>query len=188
MLTTERLVLSQPSIADFALFSEILACPKQTRFLPSGSPLSLIQREKYLHKRLQHWHDHGFGTFVIGLKDENYDELKSQCSKEEGSNLDELAYALTPIGFVGIEYTPKGGELDIRFALIKEYEGLGYTAEASALALDFMSKNTSHKKVYGVAVTENHASKKVLHKLGMRPVSAVSLYDSSGLDYFVLEL
>ena len=186
MLSTKRLVLSKPSIADFALFSEILTCPQQTRFLPNESPYNLIQRENYLRNRINHWDEHGFGTFVISLKDEIYQE-----AVEEGegvAELEALAQSGTKLGFIGVEYTPVGSAVDIRFALTKEHEGFGYTSEAASEILDFIAKNTSHKQIYGVAMPENQASKAVLVKLGMTPALDVKLYEVDDLDCFSLVL
>lgn len=186
MLTTERLVLSKPSIADFALFSEILTCPQQTRFLPNESPYNLVQRENYLKNRIKHWHEHGFGTFVISLKDEIYQEAVEEG--EDGAELEALAQSGIKLGFIGVEYTPIGQHVDIRFALTKEHEGLGYTSEAAKSVLDFISNTTAHKQIYGAAMPENKASKAVLVKLGMTPALGVKLYDTEDLDCFSLVL
>lgn len=187
MLSTKRLVLSKPSIADFALFSEILTCPQQTRFLPNESPYNLVQRENYLRNRINHWEEHGFGTFVISLKDEGYEDALAQVTDEE-AELDMLAQAGTKLGFIGVEYTPVGSAVDIRFALTKEHEGFGYTSEAASEILDFIAKNTPHRQIYGVAMPENQASKAVLVKLGMTPALDVKLYEADDLDCFSLVL
>lgn len=186
MLITERLVLSQPSIADFPLFSRILSCPQQTRFLPNERPYNLVQRETYLKNRINHWHQHGFGIFVISLKDDFYQEAFDEG--EDEAELEVLAQSGIKLGFIGIEYTPLGDYVDIRFALSKEYEGHGYTQEAGKAVLSFMAENTELTYVYGAAMLENLASKAVLVKLGMTPVTGVRLYDCDDLDYFSLAL
>jgi RimJ/RimL family protein N-acetyltransferase len=178
MLLTRRLLLSKPSISDIALFSEILSCPQQTRYLPNRAPYSIIQQENYLNKRINHWHQHGFGTFVIRLKEDSLSDTPAKGSRVED----------TKLGFIGVEYAPKSDKVDIRFALVKEHEGLGYTSEAANAVLDYMSTNTQHRHIYGVAMPNNQASKAVLIKLGMTPALGEKLYDSDDLDCFSLVL
>lgn len=178
MLLTRRLVLSKPAISDISLFSEILSCPQQTRYLPNKAPYTIVQQENYLNNRINHWHQHGFGTFVISLKETPLSDtaLKDKRVRE------------TKLGFIGIEYTPKSDKVDIRFALTKDHEGLGYTSEAANAVLEYMSEHTQHRHIYGVAMPNNQASKAVLIKLGMTPVLGEILYDSDELDCFSLIL
>ena len=173
MLSTKRLLLSKPSNADFSLFSEILSCPQQTKYLPNEMPYSISQQQDYLRNRIKHWQEHGFGTFVISL----------QClGPNQASKLD------VKLGFIGIEYAPSSDLVDIRFALIKQHEGLGYTSEAAKAVLEFMSNHTEHRHIYGVTMPENQASKSVLIKLGMTPALGVTFYDYDDLDYYSLVL
>ncbi len=180
MLSTRRLVLSKPSISDFSLFSEILSCSQQTRYLPNKAPYSIIQQETYLNKRIDHWHQHGFGTFVLSLRN---DALKSTSLNDTN-----LIKTNTKLGFIGIEFTPKSDKVDIRFALMKEHQGLGYTCEAAKAVLAYMTENTQHRHIYGAAMPDNQASKSVLIKLGMTPNLDVKLYNTDALDYFSLIL
>jgi len=173
-------VLSKPSISDFSLFSEILSCPQQTRYLPNKAPYSIIQQQTYLNKRIDHWHQHGFGTFVLSLRNES--------SKNTSLNGEHLINSNTQLGFIGVEFTPKLDKVDIRFALIKEHQGLGYTSEAAKAVLAYMTTNTQHRHIYGAAMPDNLASKSVLVKLGMTPNLDVKLYDTDALDYFSLIL
>ncbi|UTW00786.1 GNAT family N-acetyltransferase [Marinomonas rhizomae] len=165
MIETERLILLKPNQNDRDVISEILSCPKQTKYLPNEAPYSQTQQKAYLDKRITHWENNGFGTFIICFKDNPHIKL----------------------GFVGAEYAPNPNYVDIRFGITKEFEGKGFVTEAArALAIWFFA-NTQHEKLYGVSMVDNVASKAVLKKLGMTPEKNVDLYNCEGLDNYSLE-
>ncbi len=165
MIETERLILIKPKLSDNDIFSEILSCPVQTKFLPNGAPYSAAQQKDYLRNRINHWEKSGFGTFII--------------VKRENSRV--------KLGFVGAEFAPNPQYVDIRFAIAKQFEGKGYVTEAVHALVSWFFENTNFSKLYGVAVNENYASKAVLRKIGMKPEKNVNLYHCEGLDNFSLE-
>jgi ribosomal-protein-alanine N-acetyltransferase len=109
MLETERLILFKPNKNDRDVISEILSSPKQTKYLPNEAPYSQNQQKEYLDKRIAHWENNGFGTFIICLK----------------GNL------RIKLGFVGVEYAPNPNYVDIRFGITKEFEGKYFVTEAA---------------------------------------------------------
>lgn len=147
---------------DSEIIKEILSSPEQTRFLPNEAPYSLSQQNKYLENRIEHWEQNGFGTFVICLRDDP--SIK--------------------VGFTGIEYAPNSEYVDIRFGIAKEYEGLGYTTEATEKLIEWVFRYTAIDKIFGVCMPDNFASKAVLKKLGMVVEDYVDLYNCEGLEYY----
>jgi len=165
MVETERLILFKPCSTDQDVISEILSSPKQTKYLPNEAPYSQSQQTDYLDKRIAHWKNHDFGTFIISLRDTPHIKL----------------------GFVGAEYAPNPKYVDIRFGIASEFEGKGFVTEAArALAIWFFD-NTEHKKLYGVSMIDNVGSKTVLKKIGMVPEKNVDLYNCEGLVNYSLE-
>lgn len=162
LFETDRLVLWRVTEDDYELFNAILSSPVLTRYLPNEAPYSQQQQRHYLDKRLQHWRDHGFGTALFA--DRNTPHL--------------------PMGFVGVEQTPTPGYLDIRYALLADYAGAGYTTEAAQGMLNFAFERSGHSKIYGVTMAENSASRAVLLKLGMEPENGLDLYQYPGLEYY----
>ncbi|MFM2484834.1 GNAT family N-acetyltransferase [Celerinatantimonas yamalensis] len=162
MIETDRLILRKPNIDDLDIFSTILSCPTQTKFLPNEAPYSKEQQNDYLVNRINHWDVNDFGTFIICLSENP--EVK--------------------LGFVGAEYAPNPDYVDIRFGIAREFEGQCYISEAAKALVTWFFENTKHSKLYGVSVHENVASKAVLRKLGMIAEKDVDLYQREGLDNF----
>lgn len=162
MIETSRLVLRKPTLDDSDIIKEILSCTKQTRFLPNEAPYSPYQQGEYLENRIEHWQQNGFGTFIICLKDDP--SIK--------------------VGFAGVEYAPNPEYVDIRFGIATEYEGLGYTTEATEYLIGWVFRYTAIDKIFGVCMPDNFASKAVLKKLGMVVEDNVDLYNCEGLEHY----
>ena len=162
LFETDRLVLWQVSDDDFALFNAILSSPVLTRYLSNEAPYSSQQQQAFFEKRLQHWRDHGFGTALFA----------------------ERKTPQLPLGFVGVEHTPTHGYLDIRYALLADYAGAGYTTEAARGMLQFGFERSGHDRIYGVTMAANNASRAILLKLGMQAESGLDLYQHPGLEYY----
>ncbi|MFD2176349.1 GNAT family N-acetyltransferase [Veronia pacifica] len=161
MLVTERLVLTRITKEDMPLFDEILSCPEQTRYLPNEAPYSAAERDAYVTGRLEHWQQHGFGTYVIRLRDDLMQRL----------------------GYVGIEHSPNPSFLDIRFGVLPAKQGQGFVTEGAGTLLNHFLGVHKGQEVFGVAMVPNTASISVLKKLGMTPADA-NLYDCEGLATF----
>ena len=72
----------------------------------------------------------------------------------------------TNIGYVQLVPMDKGFEVGYHIA--KEFTGNGYATEALIAFLEYMKVEKSLEKVYGICVSENTASKKVLERCGFR--------------------
>lgn len=166
MIETQRLLLRKPTADDLDIIGEILSCPVQTRFLPNEAPYSEAQQASYLENRLNHWEEHGFGTFIVCMQSDPEAKL----------------------GFVGAEYAPNPEYVDIRFAMAKKGEGKGFTTEAASGLIRWLFTSTGVTKLYGVAMRDNSASKAVLQKLGMSSESGVDLYSCEGVDHYGLSV
>ncbi|MDA0148278.1 GNAT family N-acetyltransferase [Vibrio sp. LaRot3] len=160
MLETERLILKPVTQQDIDVYTELLSCPKITRYLPGGQPFSDDYIKNYVPKKVAHWR-HGFGTFILFLKSD----------------------PRVKIGYAGVEYTTDSQVPDIRYGLLESYQGFGYAYEAAKVSVEYTLTNTDIKRIFGVAVEENQASVKLLKKLGMQPSDTV-VYDADGLVTF----
>lgn len=165
MIETNRLVLRKPTLSDSDIIREILSSPEQTKFLPNEAPYIPYQQCKYLKNRIEHWEQHGFGTFIVCLK--NDPSIK--------------------VGFAGVEHAPDPEYVDVRFGIAKEHQGLGYTTEATERLVEWVFRYTGIDKIFGVCMPDNHASKAVLEKLGMIKENDVDLYQCSGLEHYSIE-
>lgn len=77
------------------------------------------------------------------------------------------------IGYVQAVQIENGWEIGYHVA--KSYTGKGYSTEAVAAFLPVIMKNLNITSIYGICLTENIASQRVLHKCGF-----VLEYDGSG--------
>ena len=70
------------------------------------------------------------------------------------------------MGYVQLVNIPEGREIGYHIA--KQYTGNGYATEAVSLFIEYLKKNTNIKEIYGVALKDNKASKRVLEKNGFK--------------------
>ena len=70
------------------------------------------------------------------------------------------------LGYVQLVYIGDGWEIGYHIA--KEYTGQGYATEAVNLFLEHLKKATKLKEIYGIALADNFASRRVLEKCGFK--------------------
>ena len=68
------------------------------------------------------------------------------------------------IGYVQLVKIPLGWEIGYHIAI--EYNGKGYATEAVKLFLDYLKEHTDLTEIYGIALSDNLASRRVLEKNG----------------------
>ena len=73
----------------------------------------------------------------------------------------------TNIGYVQLVPLRTGG-YEIGYHIAKEYTCNGYATEAVKAFLSYMTCKKDLEKVYGICLSENYASKKVLEKCGFK--------------------
>lgn len=78
------------------------------------------------------------------------------------------------IGYVQLVKIEEGWEIGYHIA--KRYTGHGYATEAVKLFLDYIKDNMDIKQVYGIALFENKASRRVLEKCGFELI-----YEGNGI-------
>jgi len=94
------------------------------------------------------------------------DQLISCYDTEEGP----FVYAVirnndyANIGYVQLIQIEEGWEIGYHIA--KKYTGNGYATEAVKLFLNYLRDNTDVKDLYGIALADNKASRRVLEKCG----------------------
>ena len=74
--------------------------------------------------------------------------------KEDNANLGYIQLVKIDLGW------------EIGYHIAKQYTGNGYATESVMLFLDFLKYNTEYKDIYGVALSANKASRRVLEKCG----------------------
>ena len=120
------------------------------------------ETSRYLTRNLDHWADHGFGIWML---------------RETGGDYS--------IGRVVLRWlsTESVKDVEIGFALLPAYWGRGIATEAAKFCLQLARVDLDLKTLIGVTIPENHASQRVLGKLGFRHVSELTVSETKCLLY-----
>ncbi len=80
------------------------------------------------------------------------------------------------VGWCGLCQLKETGEIEVGYAVSKEFWKKGYATEAAIIFLNYAFEKLQPEKIVAVAHPENAASRRVMEKLGMR-------YDYTGEFY-----
>jgi RimJ/RimL family protein N-acetyltransferase len=141
---TERLLISKLSLEDAPFFLELVNSPNWLKYIGDRHLKTVKDAEDYLaNGTLKSYLDNGFGFYKLELKENN-----------------------KPIGTCGLIKRDQLEEVDLGFAFLGEFEGLGFGYEAS-LAILKLAKDEFHlKKLVAITLPINSRSIKLLEKLG----------------------
>jgi ribosomal-protein-alanine N-acetyltransferase len=152
ILETDRLLLrswtADDAQAAFALYRD----PEVTRFL--GGPLGSLDEAREILKRIiDHYDRVGFGQWAV-------------VEKKSGEI----------IGSCGVKLLDGGPEVELVYHLARASWNRGYATEAARACLDHGFTKLGLDRIRGIADPANHASHRVLEKIGM-------IYDRMGRYY-----
>lgn len=85
-----------------------------------------------------------------------------------GLYLVELSADETPVGICGLIKRESLDDVDIGFAFLPAFWGQGYALEAASAAMEEGRRDFGLQRIVAITLPDNHASIKVLEKLGMR--------------------
>ncbi|MFM6953571.1 MAG: GNAT family N-acetyltransferase [Sphingobacteriaceae bacterium] len=147
ILETDRLILRPFSLADAPFIMELVNTPGWLAFIGDRNVHSVGDAENYLQNGpLKGYADTGLGYWTVSRKED--------LSK--------------PIGSCGLMKRDTLQDIDIGYALIPEFEGLGYATEAAQAVLSFAFETKKVPRVVAISTTDNVRSAKVLQKIGMK--------------------
>jgi len=140
LYNTPRLSIRMPAPEDAAFFFDLLNTPGWLRFIGDRNIKTLDDARAYITDRyLQHHADHGFGAYVVTLRENK-----------------------TPIGVCGFFTRTYLDTPDLGYALLPAYEGHGYAREAAAAVLAY----TGRTDVLAIVSEANDRSIRLLETLG----------------------
>ena len=140
---TPRLTLKRFSIRDAADLFELNSDPEVIRFT-GDVPFASVSEARNFLRGYKQYDLHGFGRWSLFLTE----------TKEY-------------VGFCGLNFSERKGEVDLGFRLHRRFWAKGYATEAGFAALRIGFSNYKLEKIVGRAMKENRASLHVLEKLGM---------------------
>lgn len=139
-LTTTRLKLRPPTMADFPAYRDVMMSPRTTYM---GGPFDLRGAwVSYCHD-VALWTLAGHGALMVDLLE------TGQC-----------------VGQVGINHGPLFPEKELGWLLYDGYEGHGYATEAAAILRDWAFETLGLESLVSYVDQENAASIRVAERLG----------------------
>jgi ribosomal-protein-alanine N-acetyltransferase len=120
------------------------------------------ETSRYLARNLDHWAEHGFGVWML--------------REAEGDR---------SMGRIVLRWlsTDRVDDVEIGFALLPDFWGLGIATEAARFCLGLARIELGLKTLVGVTTPGNHASQRVLRKLMLRHESEVTINGTECLLY-----
>ena len=144
ILHTDRLTLRRPVTSDAtAIFEGYAQDAEVVRYLMWRPHASIEDTRAYLAVVQARWDDGNELTWAITRRSE--DRL---------------------IGMIAAR--PRGFKCDLGYVLARAYWGNGYVAEAGRAVVDLALADPAMYRVWAVCDVENHASARVMEKLGMQ--------------------
>jgi len=147
-LTTERLQLRAPRMADLDAVHAIHADPETNRFNPAGPHRTIEQSRRLLESWLEHWAGNGFGYWAV------------EAIAEPGC----------VIGFGGVVRKSIDGRerLNLYFRFRPSSWGKGFASEMVEAAKGLAFTNLGYGEIAATVRPDNAPSIRVLERLGMR--------------------
>jgi ribosomal-protein-alanine N-acetyltransferase len=166
-LETERLLLRPLSLDDVDRFASFYADPEVMRYLGAGRTLSRDETEASLRRMLRSFEVDGFGQLAVERTEDG--ELVGRCGFLVWD-----AETLTPT----TEAEATGPtELEIGYALGREFWGQGYATEAATAVRNHALRSMRRSRLIAFIRPGNLASARVAEKLGMRHERDVELME-----------
>lgn len=155
VLETDRLLLCKLSINDAAFILELLNEPSFLQFVGDKGVRTLDDARDYiLNGPIASYERHGFGLYLTKLQNRG-----------------------APIGICGLLKRESLEDVDVGFALLPKFWGKGYAMEAAGAVLAHGRTVLHLDRIVAVTSPDNHASIKVLEKLGLCFEKMVRLSD-----------
>ena len=157
VLETKRLILRLFTPDDASFVYELLNEPGWKRYIGDRGIDSAQAARDYIETGLiAPYHRHGFGLLAM--------ELKAQG---------------TLVGMCGLIKRDTLEDVDIGFALLSRFEGLGLAHEAAAATLAYSRDTLGLARVVAITSLDNERSARLLERLGMRYERLIRLADDT---------
>ena len=136
ILTTERLALDEAVLEDAEFIFDLLNSPNWIEFIGDRSIKSIKDAERYIQNSLiNSYREHGFGLYKMVLIESN-----------------------EPIGLCGLLKRATLDHPDIGFAILPEFEGMGYTYEAAKATIEYAHAALSLATILAITSEDNTRS------------------------------
>jgi ribosomal-protein-alanine N-acetyltransferase len=163
VLQTERLTLRQFIMSDAPFIVELLNSPNWLQFIGDRNIKTVAEAQSYLLQGpLLSYVVSGFGLYMVELKDSGM-----------------------PIGMCGLLKRPYLEYLDIGYALLPQYEGMGYGYEIATATLQYAFGHLQQQHVAAITAINNQRSVALLKKMRFYDSGTVNPDDKTELLLFI---
>ena len=208
ILETERLILREITVDDAAFALDLLNQPSFIKYIGDRGVRDLDQSRDFIENRYRKsYHDHGYGLYVVDLKDrvtdaetQRHSDGESVPSAEAGdltsandnadqdSSIPHSAIRIPrSIGFCGFVRRTELPAPDIGFAFLPQYERKGYGFESANAILRYGVEKLSFDRVLAITSQDNESSSKLLGKLGFNYDRLITMPNGEVLKLFQFE-
>lgn len=155
ILETDRLFLRRFTVEDAEFILTLLNEPSFLRYIGDKKVRTVEDARQYiLNGPVASYERHGFGLYLIGLKD-----------------------GRTPIGMCGLLKRDELPEPDIGFALLPNFWNKGFALEAAMAVLNDARERLRLARILAITSLDNDASIQLLERLGFSFDRIVKLSD-----------
>ncbi|WP_438711214.1 GNAT family N-acetyltransferase [Aquimarina muelleri] len=162
ILETQRLSLREFNLNDSEFIINLVNSPKWLEFIGDKDVKTTEDAINYLENGpIKSYKENGFGLWLVQLK---------------GSNI--------PIGMCGLVNRETLQHIDIGFAMLPEYLGLGYGFEIASATMSYAKNNLNLDKVIAITDSNNIASIKLLNKIDLYFEKTLNLSENDSVLVF----
>lgn len=142
---TERLIIREITLDDAESMLQLYSNPIVQKY--TGDPLveSLSEIKNLIEEhKIKDYNNLGYGRWAVIMKSSN-------------------AFA----GWSGLKYLPEFDKIDLGYRFLPEFWGKGIATEAGLAIIKYGFEELDLKQIIAIAFPENHASIRVMQKVGM---------------------
>jgi RimJ/RimL family protein N-acetyltransferase len=162
ILETERLYLREFNLEDSDFVLELMNSPKFIEFIGDRNVRTDADAKAYLKNNLiKSYKENGFGLWIVVLRETNIS-----------------------IGMCGLVNRDTLEDIDIGFAMLPEYLGLGYGFEIASATMNYAKNTLRLDKIVGITNPDNITSIKLLNKIGLRFEKTIELLGKDTVLFF----
>ncbi|MBE2217103.1 MAG: GNAT family N-acetyltransferase [Ignavibacteria bacterium] len=146
ILDTDRLILREFEEEDAGFILRLLNSPGWLKNIGPRGIQTEENAKEYINSKLRKaYTELGFGFYLIELKSGG--ESVGMCGLVKREGLDDV---------------------DVGFALLPEYEGMGYAYEAATAIVEYAANILNISSLSAITIPSNSSSIKLLEKIGLR--------------------
>jgi RimJ/RimL family protein N-acetyltransferase len=157
ILETERLVLRVQTTDDAEFILELMNTPSWLEFIGDRGVRTIEDAKTYiLNGAISMYEQHGFCLFMVERKEDH-----------------------VPLGICGLVKRDSLEDVDIGFAFHPKYWAKGYAHEAASAVMEYGKDTLDLKRIVAITSQDNHASAKLLEKVGLQFERLIQLANDS---------